>query len=137
PDGDAAGVEVAVRLGADAAGAEFLDRALRQLAAAVAEQDRPVPEIYAARLATDALELLLAVPRENAPPPFVAESDGGRWVLDRRRGPPAAADAAAPLPGLVSIGGDGHGRVFVDLEAAGGAICVEGDLNRARSVVAA
>ncbi|MEN3360364.1 MAG: hypothetical protein V7637_4346, partial [Mycobacteriales bacterium] len=50
PDAEAAGVEVAVRLGADAAGADFLDRALRMLAAGLAEQDRPVPEIYAARL---------------------------------------------------------------------------------------
>ena len=37
----------------------------------------------------------------------------------------------------MSLGGDGHGRIFVDLESAGGAICVAGDLDRARSVVAA
>jgi len=137
PDAEAAGIEVAVRLGADPAGAEYLDRALRMLAAGLAEQDRQVPEIYAARLSADALELLLAVPQEKAPPPFVAENGGARWVLDRGRGKLPEVDAAAPLPGLVSVGGDGHGRVFVDLEAAGGAICVEGDLDRARSVVAA
>jgi hypothetical protein len=137
PDAEAAGVEVAVRLGADPAGAEYLDRALRTLAAGLAEQDRPVPEIYAARLSSDALELLLAVPQQKAPAPFVAENSGARWVLDRGGGTLPEVDAAAPLPGLVSIGGDGHGRVFVDLEAAGGAICVEGDLSRARSVVAA
>jgi hypothetical protein len=139
PDAEAAGVEVAVRLGADPAGADFLDRALRMLAAGLAEQDRPVPEIYAARLSADALELLLAVPLDKAPAPFVAENGGARWVLDRADRAPLASPegTAAPLPGLVSIGGDGHGRVFVDLEAAGGTICVEGDLNRARSVVAA
>ncbi|MEN3360991.1 MAG: hypothetical protein V7637_4973, partial [Mycobacteriales bacterium] len=139
PDAEAAGVEVAVRLGADTAGADFLDRALRMLAAGLAEQDRPVPEIYAARLSADALELLLAVPLDKAPPPFTSENGGARWVLDRTERAPLAAPEGtpAPLPGLVSIGGDGHGRVFVDLEGAGGTICVEGDLNRARSVVAA
>jgi DNA-binding SARP family transcriptional activator len=139
PDAEAAGVEVAVRLGADPAGAEYLDRALRMLSAELAElaeQDRPVPEIYAARLSADALELLLAVPSPKAPAPFTAENGGARWVLDRG-GTLPQVDATAPLPGLVSIGGDGHGRVFVDLEAVGGAICVEGDLDRARSVVAA
>jgi LysM domain len=138
PDAEAAGVEVAVRLGADQAGAEFLDLALRTLAVALAERDRQVPEIYAARLSADALELLLSVPLDDAPPPFVSENDGARWVLDRASARLAPADGTpAPLPGLVSLGGDGHGRVFVDLEGAGGTICVEGDLNRARSVVAA
>jgi hypothetical protein len=137
PDADAAAAEVAVRLGADAAGADFLDRALRTLARALAEHDRPVPEVYAARLSTDTLELLLAVPLDQAPPPFVAENGGSRWVLDRSTALPAVDGVAAPLPGLVSLGGDGHGRIFVDLESAGGAICVAGDLDRARSVVAA
>jgi LysM domain len=138
PDAEAAGVEVAVRLGADQAGAEFLDLALRALAAALAERDRQVPEIYAARLSADALELLLSVPLDDAPPPFVSENGGARWVLDRSNPRLAPPDGTpAPLPGLVSLGGDGHGRVFVDMEGAGGTICVEGDLNRARSVVAA
>jgi nucleoid-associated protein YgaU len=137
PDAEAAGVEVAVRLGADPAGADYLDRALRTLARALGAQDRPVPELYAARLSESALELLLAVPQEPAPAPFTTENGGARWVLDRSTPLPAADGVAAPLPGLVSLGGDGHGRVFVDLEAAGGAVCVAGDLDRARSVVAA
>ena len=137
PDAEAAAAEVAVRLGADPAGADYLDRALRTLARALAEHDRPAPEVYAARLSTDALELLLAVPQDQAPPPFVAENGGSRWVLDRSTALPPVDGVAAPLPGLVSVGGDGHGRVFVDLESAGGAICVAGDLDRARSVVAA
>jgi hypothetical protein len=137
PDAEAAAAEVAVRLGADSAGADFLDRALRTLARSLAERDRPVPEVYAARMSTEALELLLAVPQEQAPHPFVAENDGSRWVLDRSTPLPGTEGAAAPLPGLVSLGGDGHGRVFVDLESSGGAICVAGDLDRARSVVAA
>ena len=137
PDAEAASAEVAVRLGADAAGADFLDRALRTLSRALADRDRQVPEIYAARLSQDALELLLAVPLDQAPAPFVAENAGARWVLDRSTPLPPTDGLAAPLPGLVSVGGDGHGRIFVDLEAAGGAICVAGELDRARSVVAA
>ncbi len=137
PDAEAASAEVAVRLGADTAGADFLDQALRTLTRTLAEHDRPVPEVYAARLSDEALELLLAVPQEQAPLPFVAEAGGSRWVLDRSIQLPAVAGVPAPLPGLVSVGGDGKGRIFVDLESAGGAICVAGDLDRARSVVAA
>ena len=137
PVAEAAGAEVAVRLGADPAGADFLDRALRTLARARAENERQIPEVYAARLSPAALELLLAVPLEQAPAPFVAENGGARWVLDRTVALPPTDGVAAPLPGLVSVGGDGHGRIFVDLESAGGAICVAGELDRARSVVAA
>ncbi|HST64335.1 MAG TPA: hypothetical protein VLM05_04015, partial [Mycobacteriales bacterium] len=137
PDAEAAGAEVAVRLGADTAGADFLDHALRTLARTLAEHDRQVPEVYAARLSAEALELLLAVPQDQAPLPFVAEAGGSRWVLDRSVALPPVDGVAAPLPGLVSVGGDGKGRIFVDLESAGGAICVAGDLDRARSVVAA
>ncbi len=137
PDAEAAAAEVAVRLGADTAAADFLDHALRTLTRTLAEHDRPVPEVYAARLSDEALELLLAVPQEQAPLPFVAEAGGTRWVLDRSIALPAVDGVAAPLPGLVSVGGDGKGRIFVDLESAGGAICVTGDLDRARSVVAA
>ncbi len=137
PDSDAAGAEVAIRIGADPASAAFLDGALRLLARGLAEAERPVPEIYAARVSADRLELLLAVPEDTAPAPFTVEGGGGRWALPRDVAPPPAGGVPALLPGLVSIGGDGRGRVFVDLEAAGGAICVEGDQNAARSVVAA
>lgn len=137
PDAEAVAAEVAVRLGADAAGADYLDRALRTLVRALAERDRQIPEVYAARLSAEALELLLAVPLDQAPLPFVAENGGARWVLDRSTVLPPVDGVPAPLPGLVSVGGDGSGRIFVDLESAGGAICVAGDLDRARSVVAA
>jgi nucleoid-associated protein YgaU len=137
PDADAAGAEVAIRIGADPAAAAFLDGALRLLARGLAEAERPVPEIYAARVSDERLELLLAVPQDTAPAPFTVEGGGGRWALSRDVALPDAAGIPALLPGLVSIGGDGRGRVFVDLEAAGGAICVEGDHDAARSVVAA
>jgi len=137
PDAAAAGAEVAVRLGADAGSADFVDHALRALAAGLAEQDRAVPEIFAARLTPERLELMLAVPQQKAPLPFVADDDGAVWSVGRDASLPAVDGVTAPLPGLVSIGGDGTGRVFVDLEAAGGPICVHGDPDVARSVVAA
>ncbi|MBI1759422.1 MAG: LysM peptidoglycan-binding domain-containing protein [Actinobacteria bacterium] len=137
PDDEATGVETAVRIGADPASARFIDGALRLLAHGLAADDRPVPEIYAARISADRLELLLAVPQQQAPAPFLVEDGGGRWALPRDVPLPPLGGVAAPLPGLVSVGGDGRGRVLVDLEAAGGVICVEGGRDAARSVVAA
>ncbi|HVX45630.1 MAG TPA: LysM domain-containing protein [Mycobacteriales bacterium] len=134
---DGAAAEMAVRLGADPGSAAFLDHALRGLAAGLADRDAAVPEIYSARLTPERLELNLAVAQTAAPVPFLSEDEGKLWTLERTAALPPADDAAAPFPGLVSIGGDGAARVFVDLEAAGGPICVEGDLNAARSVVAA
>jgi len=136
-DPDGAAAEVGIRLGADPGSAAFLDGALRTLAAGLGEHDRPVPEIFAARLTAERLELHLAVPARQAPAPFTAENDGAIWVLPRSVPLAPPSDVVAPLPGLVSIGGDGSGRVFVDLESAGGPISVAGDLNAARSVVAA
>jgi hypothetical protein len=136
PDSDAAGAEAAIRIGADPAAAQFLDNALRLLASGLAQAQRPVPEIYAARVSAAGLELLLALPEDTAPAPFTVDG-GGRWMLARDTVFPDLSGVPAILPGLVSLGGDGRGRVFVDLEAAGGAICVAGDQDAARSVVAA
>lgn len=134
---DGAAAEMAVRLGADPGSAAFIDHALRALAAGLTERDAAIPEIYSARLTPERLELNLAVALAAAPVPFISAEGGKLWTLERTAALPPVDDAAAPFPGLVSIGGDGASRVFVDLEAAGGPICVEGDLNAARSVVAA
>jgi hypothetical protein len=136
PDQDAAGAEAAIRIGADPAAAAFLDNALRLLAYGLAQEQRAVPEIFAARVSAAGLELLLAVPEKTAPAPFTVD-DGGRWALARDTVFPDLSGVPALLPGLVSLGGDGRGRVFVDLEAAGGAISVAGPQDAARSVVAA
>lgn len=137
PGADAAAAEVGIRLGADPDSAAFVDHALRAMARGLAETDRPMPEVFGARLRADRLELLLAVPLMSAPPPFAVEQDGAVWSLRRDASLPPVDGVSAPLPGLVSIGGDGESRVFIDLEAAGGAISIDGDLNAARSVVAA
>ena len=60
--------------------------------------------MYAARLSQDALELLLAVPQEPAPLPFLAENGGSRRVLDRSTTLPAGGGVVVtsvptnPLP---------------------------------------
>lgn len=147
PGADAAAAEVGIRLGADTESAVFVDQALRAMSRGLAETDRPMPEVFGARLRADRLDLMLAVPLMSAPAPFTVERDGAVWSLRRDAALPPVDGIPAPLPGLVSIGGDGDSRVFVDLEAAGGAISVgsaeslrsapHGDLNLARSVVAA
>lgn len=137
PDAEAASVEAAARLGADPAEAAFLDRGLRMLAHRLAEDAAPVPEIYAARLAADRLELFLTASSDPPPAPFVGGTGGGHWYLPRSVELSSVEGVPAPLPGLVSLGTDRDGRVLVDLEAAGGVVCVDGDRDAARSLVAA
>ena len=141
PDAEAAGVEVAARVGADHDGAAFLDRALRGLSVGLAGRDRSVPEFYAARLSPDRLELLVVTPDGAPPYPFVAEDAGTRWCLSRTVEPPWTnldPAAPAPLPTLWSVGTDHTGaRVLVDLESVRGTLAVTGDPDAARSLVAA
>lgn len=137
PDADAAAVELAARRGADPGAARFLDHALRVFARVLDEHGRPVPEVVAARLSPDRLELVLAGTTQVPPPPFTPERGGARWVLRRDTPLPRVDAAPAPLPGLVTLGSDGVGRILVDLEAPGGPVCVGGDLDAARSFVAA
>ncbi|HEX5496616.1 MAG TPA: bacterial transcriptional activator domain-containing protein [Mycobacteriales bacterium] len=142
PDAEAAGVEVAAWLGADLDGATFLDHALRALAAGLGTRGRPVPEFYAARMSADRLDLLLVTPDSAPPPPFTVEDAGARWSLLRQAALPPVERVPAPLPGLVSIGGTGTdigagASVLVDLESVGGTVAIDGDLDAARSLVAA
>lgn len=137
PDAEAVGIEVAARVGADRAGTHLVDRALRVLSGWSASTGRPPLRILAVRLTADAVEVLLTEGRTDLPEPFEA-SDGGRsWSLARSATLPAVPLGPAPSPALVSLGGDGVGRVLVDLTAGYGVCCVAGDRNAARSVVAA
>lgn len=137
PDDDAAAADASARLGADPAGAAFLDRALRALGGGLAAAGRPQADLRAVRLTGDVLEVVLARPRTDAPPPFTAEAGGRRWVVARDAALPAAGTIPFPAPALVSLGGDGVGRVLVDLESFRSAVCVDGAPQAARAVVAA
>lgn len=136
PDPEAAAVEVAARLGADPAGAGLLDAALRHLTASWAAAGAPPPRLLAARVLPAELELVLETARDDLPRPWVGADSGRRWSLPRDVEVPPVA-AAAPAPALVCLGGDGLGRVLLDLEAAQGVVCVTGDFDAVRSVVVA
>jgi hypothetical protein len=136
PDADALTVEASARIGADESGAAFLDGILRWLSYSMAVADRPPLRLLAARLTGETLELVLDEPRRDLPSPLASTSDPRRWTVSRQARIPAA-DAPAAAPALVAVGGDGIGRVLVDLGACRGVVCVTGEPNPVRSVVAA
>jgi nucleoid-associated protein YgaU len=119
---------------------QFLDRALRSLAAAIATTPgERLPNVLAARMVADQLDLRLAEPHPSPPPaPWSVDESGCWWSVDAGDELPAAATAAeqlAPYPTLVAIGHDpatGE-RWLVDLEASG-ALALTGDLARCLAV---
>ncbi len=139
PTGAAATAEQAMTLGADDPGVTVLDRGLRQLVKALAEQGRTPPNVYAAHLGEDHLDLWIAPPDANAPFPWMAADDGQVWRLPADAAP--AIDPGyttpAPYPGLVSIGTNETGRVLVDLEVANGLIAMRGPDATVRAALAA
>ncbi|MFC4057963.1 BTAD domain-containing putative transcriptional regulator [Planomonospora corallina] len=130
PRQDAAEAELALRLGADAPGSRMLDLGLRLLGRSLAEAGRVPPTVYAAHLSPRHLDLWIHPPDPGAPEPWTACDGGQVWRLPAHEGrlldERVLSDAPAPYPGLVSLGGDGEGRLLVDLEAAHGLIGVRG-----------
>ncbi len=141
PEGGAAATEEAIRLGADPAAARLLDLGLRALSASLGEAGRPLPTVYAARLDSQGLQLLLAPAEPQAPEPWVAVAGGAMWRLPAAAGATlderAVRDVLAPYPGLVSLGTDATSRVLVDLEAAYGVVSLRGPAERCQEVLAA
>ncbi|SDQ87064.1 hypothetical protein [Thermostaphylospora chromogena] len=130
PREDAAAAEVEMRFGADAPGARMLDVGLRLLGRALAACGRTPPTIYAAHLSAAGLDLWVHPAQEDVPEPWTAHDGGRVWRLAAHEGrmidERSVAGAAAPYPGLVSLGVDGAGRLLVDLEAAHGLINIKG-----------
>lgn len=125
PDAGAVLVEESAHVGADRAGADFLELALRAFAHGCAGRAGPRPEIVSAHLDDERLELRLAAPDREPVAPFEASASGSRWFLDRRTDPAGVPDVSPLLPGLVSVGPDPFGRLLVNLPA-GGVIALEG-----------
>jgi nucleoid-associated protein YgaU len=93
----------------------FLDRALRDLGAKASV----LPDVVAARLSSESLELILQSPTDTAPAGWVVTDQGSRWRLPRTY-PLSEATGPAPYPTLVSIGVDSDDATWLlDLEAAG------------------
>lgn len=101
---------------------EFLDRALRHVAACCQAADTPVPQLGAAVLGEEDLTLLFTQPATGeAPEGWTATDDGRAWMLPRWTYlEPELETQPAPYPALVTIGTDGSGRAWhVDLETLG------------------
>lgn len=140
PGDDEVEAEVALRIGADPDRARWLDHALRHLAASCQEAGRPLPPVYTAVVDSSSVELLLAPARVDAPEPWTVLDEGRRWILARADvavDPELRGRVLAPYPGLVSLGRSGDRDVLVDLEAAGGPICIDGDPEATFEVVTA
>ena len=101
---------------------EFLDRALRHVAACCRAADAPLPQLGAAVLGEEDLTLLLTHPAVGeAPTGWTATDDARAWALPR--GTFLEDDLLtqpAPYPALVTIGQDDGGRTWLlDLETLG------------------
>ena len=99
---------------------EFLGHALRSLVAAAS--DSSLPDVVAARLVGDRLDLRVANPHPAGPPaPWTADESGYWWSVSRNDDLPVhadnAADFLAPYPTLVGVGHTAEGeRWLLDLE---------------------
>lgn len=129
--------EVELRAGADHDRVERLDRALRSLSAHCRAERVPLPQVYAASVDDDGIELRIAPPVPVAPVPWAAVDGGAVWRLDRSSDLPEGT-GHAPYPGLVCLGRTDEGAdVLVDLEAVGGVLALSGSHTVAREIVSA
>ncbi|WAL97206.1 BTAD domain-containing putative transcriptional regulator [Streptomyces sp. Je 1-369] len=127
PTGAAADVQDALLVGADPEGVRLLDRSLRGLAASLAEENRPLPTVYAAWLTNGDLHLQLATPAGRPPAPWQLGQDQTFWVLSRADAERYEdVDTAAPYPGLVCLGTLDDSRLLLNLEAVPGIVSLSG-----------
>jgi len=141
PEGEAAVAESALRIGADESSVRLLDVGLRHLSQALAEQDRPLPTVFAAHIGQDNLDLWVAPADPDPPAPWSAADGGQVWRLPlaaiARLDVDASNGVLAPYPGMVSIGTNETGRILVDLEVAHGLIAVRGPHRGVQAALAA
>ncbi|WP_460445654.1 hypothetical protein, partial [Angustibacter aerolatus] len=120
--------EAALRVGADLDRARGVDATLRRLAEACAAEDLPLPGVFAVRVESARVELLLAPARDRAPHGWEVVGDGYCWATELDPADAASASTPAPFPSLVSVGRDGDGRdVMLVLDAATGPVTLTGD----------
>ncbi|WP_371791070.1 hypothetical protein OG285_13580 [Streptomyces sp. NBC_01471] len=130
PTGDEADAHDALLVGADPDAVRFLDLALRGLSSSLGQENRPLPVVYAAWLTGDDLHLQLAQPSGTPPAPWEQGQDQTFWRLERSA--VAAYEgidpeaAAAPYPGLVSLGTRDDARLLLNLEAVPGLVALTG-----------
>ncbi|GAA1625593.1 hypothetical protein [Actinoplanes couchii] len=118
-------------------GAWTVDHAVRALATACAEWQRPVPQVGALVLGPDSVMLRLSCPDEAPPAGWIAEQAGRTWTMPLRElhSAPVSDHVTDALPMLVSIGAGDEGRVMLNLAEANGMISLTGDDALARGMV--
>jgi hypothetical protein len=106
-----------------------VDRSLRALATACAQQQRPLPGVYAVVAAGEQIRLRLSAPDERPPQGWAVEQEGRTWVADLRGLQYAPVDDRLPDPygRLVTLGTTSGGRMLLNLAEAEGIIALQGD----------
>ncbi|MBT2611446.1 LysM peptidoglycan-binding domain-containing protein [Streptomyces sp. ISL-87] len=120
-DSDPTELEQVLGATAEPEGIELLDRVLRTLAHHAGEAGTDLPAVRGARLAADAITLLLDEPADPVAP-FTAGPDTRTWTLDSAAVLPSVeelGDVQAPYPGLVTLGADDDGLLLADLTTCG------------------
>jgi LysM repeat protein len=111
---------------------ESARRALRELAANCAKQQRLLPEVLLLRLSPSSLSLQLLHDDPGAVPPFVYESPQV-WRLEDAVGP---NDGDDPYPALLTLGANGPDMLMLNLEATGSLVVEDGTGDAVRALLA-
>lgn len=117
PDAHAERVETEVRAVADEVGVEFIDRALHSLGAYTAATQNPLPQLQAARMTPQQLDLYFSTaPDQPLPAPWQATSDPTVWILPADQQHLLSVvdpEIGALWPALVSVGHDSESGVIL------------------------
>jgi hypothetical protein len=142
PADPAAITELELRVVEDPVGVDHIDNALRTLAAWCRDHNQALPQVRAARLTREQLELYLSTPAQ-LPAPWTGTTEAAVWALshnDLRRFTgqlPASADTRSPYPALVTIGQDpDDAHLLLDLEQIG-ALHIHADPDQRDATLAA
>lgn len=115
-------------------GSWTVDRVVRAMATACAQENREVPAAHAVVVGPEIVWFHLRTPDERPPAGWTADQDGRIWRARLRllQSADIAQSLREPYPQLVSLGSAGKGFVLLNLNQAGGIIGLEGDTPQAR-----
>jgi DNA-binding SARP family transcriptional activator len=140
PEPESAQAELVLRDRERPEDAEFIDVALRALAAALHRDGLDAPPVLGVLIGDEYLEVLLGSETDVAPMPFLLGDTGHRWGLPLAT--PAteleelAGDMGTLLPGLVTLGEGEDGLLLVNLEGIG-LIALAGEQDSTEAMLAA
>lgn len=120
PPDDVRRLELGLRAAARPDLVTFVDAALRQWGARLAEAGRCPPPVVGINVAED-MSLLFSAPEPDAVEGFTVEDDGFSWVTSVWGGGDQPDDDAgpAPLPALFTVGHTERSQVLLNAEATG------------------